>query len=856
MAGFIGNIVSAVSNFFHPAPQTYQQAQNYYNTGQSAQIGTSGQANQPNPTGFVSSGAGGTTLTYGPGIQQPSSSLPSSGPQQNYTPTGGLSYSGGGGFSGGLSSQISSDAATGSLGTALSSSQLSSAKVQNLSTQLSSSSSSSAFGSVIPTSLTFGGLAGATMGGIAFKSLDSTTPSYQKSSSQDITSSGINWFGTTDTKAYAGGSSYEGTLPYDTSLGKFVIPGVNYKGTERQQAVSEYGFLTGNVLYAGTKAANILVPDKSSGYFYNPKNFFSSPGLTTAQGTGGRGTLVMPTTAGGFESAINTNIQQSREGVIQAVSTAPYLIPGFAPYYAAATGIEAYTFRGGQANIQQSVSNLQQEGFSKNAATIVGYSLPGIQILAGAYGIRELGIARAYAGLEATPLKIRGAIYESEEGGLLNVKGFKEFGGKQYYSELSQPYSYVFKPSETGELINTGKITFEGGVGTAARVSGNEVSISKFISGGRELGGGEVNYVVGEGTIKTPLGEVSSAYGRYNIGELYRANVKTNFKISIPSGDIIKNIQGKLYTSTIKEELIPGVKTLNVPNLKSGTFFGVSSGEEDIIKVVGGEAKNLRYYPDLNKFTITGNLESYGFLKRVSMKELGGGIVSSGGGTPTTLQKFMGSEATVSAYSKTILEKSIQNIASKPADIPVSKILTGTSQITQQKNIPVIRVQSINSLQFLKPTEESKALAPPVNLKSDVVERTFNAPLVNLGMTSEETQAQFQIQPITNIQVQPQISREVQKMVNPTPTSFYPNFPTQPGILPPIIPKGGFGESSRSREFMPTRQRTRYNPGLGAVLLNVRALKIPRSYEVGAGGLTLRPIIVKRLKTLKVRRKR
>ncbi len=69
-------------------------------------------------------------------------------------------------------------------------------------------------------------------------------------------------------------------------------------------------------------------------------------------------------------------------------------------------------------------------------------------------------------------------------------------------------------------------------------------------------------------------------------------------------------------------------------------------------------------------------------------------------------------------------------------------------------------------------------------------------------------------------------------------------------IIPPI-PKIRLNNKRKGIKTKVRKQPTRYTPSFTSLALNIRTKFLPKTYKLGLGGLSIRPIVVKKKETRK-----
>ena len=277
------------------------------------------------------------------------------------------------------------------------------------------------------------------------------------------------------------------------------------------------------------------------------------------------------------------------------------------------------------------------------------------------------------------------------------------------------------------------------------------------------------------------------------------------------------------------------------------SFWGASKSQGKYYKVVGGIPTKARLYSS-GKRTGIFKIHAKGFIKKFNPKFSLGNVEPSSSGK-LALKRFR----QVQASSGSIAQSS---------QVSLSKNML--SSVKFNKVIPLVR-----SSQVLKFHTNVKTISPQVlgsqTLKK-VEARSKQVVIGGSALVKHKTKPK----PITKSIVKPasvQIPKSIpvtksitKSLLKPKPAStgfsgiggFKPSL-TPTGFVPPVIPAPRLKlfEARKKTKHKLKRPKTKYTPSLTALSLGIKAPKIQTAYKIGAGGLGLRPIIVKRKKRRK-----
>lgn len=586
-----------------------------------------------------------------------------------------------------------------------------------------------------------------------------------------------------------------------------------------KEIIRRLGPVTGTFEYVGEKAKELVKPQKlgylSDYYPYETKGTYN------------------PLSSEEEERRINIKTEGTKEAVKPAIKTTAYLTPaGFGIMIA--EGVESYGFPGGRENIKQTAETLSQDyGIPSGLAKGIAWLLPAAEIGMGSLGlkgqIKGKILSREQKLFSNTPTEIIGKRIETEKGGLDILVGYKKAGKSEYLTTIKQPF---YKAGEE-------KIVFESGKGIAYKLKGNKIDVVGFETSGRAYPGGK-----GRAVTKTPEGiiiskeiEAETGFGRIISKEKFRGQFNLKKMVS-PSGELSINAKGMIQPSS---------------GITKETFLGFSREEGDIIKILGAKGKKLKYFPEGDKFVLSGELESFGNIKRLNLPSIG---ESEMGGVLKSFTK------TRPSYAKSLIESGTEKLLSKGIFKPEIKI---TGKIIS----PILEIKEKIPFPSLKLIEENYLTYVGGSKSKDIV--IFNQGMIQPGEQVERERFFIPLgygmqQPVVQIPEERLISipvevpgittRQEEKLRFKIPP-FYPGSyprgtPTKtpglpPGFYIPKLPK--FSMNNLGSSNLGGTQVREYLPSLYALGFNIKAFKIPKSYTKGLGALTLRPIISSRKKS-------
>jgi hypothetical protein len=221
--------------------------------------------------------------------------------------------------------------------------------------------------------------------------------------------------------------------------------------------------------------------------------------------------------------------------------------------------------------------------------------------------------------------------------------------------------------------------------------------------------------------------------------------------------------------------------------------------------------------------------------------------------SPSLISRGVSQQSIVPSLTKSIELNPTRNIFPKTSNL-FTKSSSSQSVIQQTQSVG-FNIPSMVGGQGLK-TSQDVIVIPRMNVnqKIDLGQQSKNRLFTSSASSSASSFAQPSGQILPTIQIQPTMQIQETKTINKLGfgNSIIPSpriNPTTPTFSTPFIPPTlnlPFSSGKNKKSYQFGNRKTKYLPDIGSVILGKTSMKIPGSYKIGAGALSMRPIIVSR----------
>lgn len=433
-----------------------------------------------------------------------------------------------------------------------------------------------------------------------------------------------------------------------------------------------------------------------------------------------------------------------------------------------------------------------------------------------ARGARGMTLGRIESAMEATPIKISGERYILKGKEVLDVGKWKAYGD---YSKATGTTISVSKM--------TGKKVFTEGISDIKVLTKTYWSGKPLVVGGRQA-------------FKIDSKILPKAEGVYPSLSKMTTTPVWEYSLIGKGKDLLKGakFKGKIYTS--------------IKPSKPELYGGISARRGGYVLGKAGRIKEAYYYYTKGKGFRAGEKmefrfpeERWSILKEVKpkAKDIFKPSIKEVGKPGTPLSKTFMEQKAISPVRLKQVTKEIYSptISSPRATIKQMKGVVGkitTRQLTRTIPITTTAIAPVSKQIYRQ--QPAYALLP----KSYLGLSQYLSPRLTESLVSESALRTGQRQ------LQEQITAPA---LVTTPSIITPSFkfPFKAGFVFPPIKGARLGSGVKIRTTQLGKQKTAYQPSYTALVLGIKAPKIPKAYRAGAGGLIIRPIITKRKKRRK-----
>jgi len=310
-------------------------------------------------------------------------------------------------------------------------------------------------------------------------------------------------------------------------------------------------------------------------------------------------------------------------------------------------------------------------------------------------------------------------------------------------------------------------------------------------------------------------GKVSKEWELLTYGKRTRANIFTGYarpieKINI--GAISRRENNLIYSMSGDLKFPPKIKIGDLTITKEGTF-GFNVEDIGITKVIQKPSERINIFGGKGFEGISKGKKTTPF--SATFNE----------GSLELKQTIPSPSITSTSGLKEKLFKPVKVETKTSGLISISK-----TKVRLKENLGLSSVVlSAQSLQILQP--QKNILSPSQKYKQAAI------PISSFSVASALGQEQGQRQG-NLLAISPAFASASKFRANPSPefTGIFGG-----GLF---IPSLGFAERRGKRKFQLSTRKTAYKPSLRSMVFNIKAPKIPKSYYLGAGDITSRPIII------------